>query len=992
MESSKTTEVLLQCVNCEAYFKSIDALSNHIKTVHTKTVKAPATQKKDIQKGGTLKTDIQKGGTQKRDISYMCIDCKKTFKTKLLLRAHRNTCAVKAGYDSIGQGSPEEIGDLQLGQSSEVKKRVSFVCAPCGERFYTRIRLNQHKLTCFVTGGDHVCDICDSSFQERNQLMTHLKTHNIPSSSTAQAGSSDMNKDGFEEVGTNETGVECRFCGKTFQKQYNMRRHVIDSCKSNPARVEWKQAIDAACGETAPACGGSKKLVCEKCSLEFVYRTNLVKHQNKCLNKSKCIHCKAYFDDNAQLSVHLKGCPNVPQTCIDCGGSVMRCKMPSHKNICKRKPSSSSVTGKKMVLIVNSDGDEEELLSDHSDGMYDDIDHKKVLVVHDENGVERIIDDETRGVEEEETPLLESIYQPRINDAGKKKSPSSSGINQPIGPGLKRKGTVVTMDMIRQSRDRKKSKKMSKKTKENVEKDKLEDSILPAQDGSVVVLDKPGRKEGDAPSPEELVRLQLDTLVKSLRLNLEDANVVDYPNFDIHEDVMEQIRYYYKLHWTTIMSHIYLSSLHSVYNMRFGENAHTISSLRSFLFNQLYARQRYVFRINTSPGFFLYSADFPREGSEYGVCSYFYPHFSNALYWEKPILITNYSDFAKFVSQVEEMDLGEFARRRRSDTKTTVLFCCQLSFSVTKVKPYVLGGETVPENVGCGLNLPPYISKRRSIISLTHRCVNKTIKSKKRLYTDNMCVWRCLVLALGLKLKCPTDIDAYATLYYRLYYGADADPIRYPGFPLSDLHKMERLFNININVFTLKIVDDEDTGDSREECEIIRESSGIYKRTMNCNLYKDHFSYIVNLPLFSRRYVCSKCRRLFGTFTAHKRHRQTDCSSVKNIYPGGVYSPPPTIFQQLEGCGIEIGAEIPRFFTNFLIFDLESWQTQGGLPPDTPSVIYETCHHLCSSAIVGTFGSYTKPKVFIVDSENGSEKVAMDTLQYMLSASSESYR
>ena len=131
---------------------------------------------------------------------------------------------------------------------------------------------------------------------------------------------------------------------------------------------------------------------------------------------------------------------------------------------------------------------------------------------------------------------------------------------------------------------------------------------------------------------------------------------------------------------------------------------------------------------------------------------------------------------------------------------------------------------------------------------------------------------------------------------------------------------------------------------------------------------------------------------MFHTFCTLKRHRRADCDAVKHVYPGGVYTPSPNIFELLAGCGVSIHPSIPRFYPHFMIFDLEALQTFGSLPLDTTSISYETHHQLCSGAVVANFPPYTVSKVFMIRKDFGSEQVAMALLEYMIEISDESYR
>ena len=499
----------------------------------------------------------------------------------------------------------------------------------------------------------------------------------------------------------------------------------------------------------------------------------------------------------------------------------------------------------------------------------------------------------------------------------------------------------------------------------------------------------------DAPvgttDPRSMVRIQLDTVTEAMRLNLEDASKPAPPVFDVHPDVMRQIVMYYEVRWPVIMTYIQFARLRSSYNIRLGDGACDLRSIRDFLFNQLYARQKYVFRINVSPGMFIYCPDLKQPGSEYGTVNYYYPSWKNFEYFDKPFTITDYSSFVKFVDALQSIDLLNFCKNARPSTKWQLLFCSQLQFDVTKIYPWPLGGVTSGP-VGCGLHLP-VILKRPCIVALTHRPQpNGALTPTCPMYKDHLCLFRCLVLCYKVDRLPLVSLDAHAHFYFTLYYKNSVSVTEYKGFPLEDLHHFERVFKVNVNVFTLKATVDPITGTPVNICEILRESTSVHTRTMNCNLYQNHFSFIKSLALYCRRYICEKCGKLFKTHQEHKEHKRTACDIVRNVYPGGPYIPTPSIFDLIESCGVSIPDCVPRFFPHYIIYDLESFLSKCNLPDDSTCVNFENRHVLCSGGVVANFKPFTEGRVFIVDNKTTSEQVARDILQYMLDISDESYR
>lgn len=70
--------------------------------------------------------------------------------------------------------------------------------------------------------------------------------------------------------------------------------------------------------------------------------------------------------------------------------------------------------------------------------------------------------------------------------------------------------------------------------------------------------------------------------------------------------------------------------------------------------------------------------------------------------------------------------------------------------------------------------------------------------------------------------------------------------------------------------------------------------------------FQDHLMFMKNINLTTRSMVCLKCGKLCKTFSRLERHEKT-CTDThtKDVFSGGVYNPPQTIWEGLEGHGLE---------------------------------------------------------------------------------------
>ena len=111
------------------------------------------------------------------------------------------------------------------------------------------------------------------------------------------------------------------------------------------------------------------------------------------------------------------------------------------------------------------------------------------------------------------------------------------------------------------------------------------------------------------------------------------------------------------------------------------------------------------------------------------------------------------------------------------------------------------------------------------------------------------------------------------------YCDAKGSSDHFAGVYLEDLAILEKLFEVNIQVFRLSentrddsddadAADDENKGDhdsitedSIIMAELIRRSVTRHGETMNVNLYRSHYSFITDLDMYCKAYRCSKCNK-----------------------------------------------------------------------------------------------------------------------------------
>ena len=174
-------------------------------------------------------------------------------------------------------------------------------------------------------------------------------------------------------------------------------------------------------------------------------------------------------------------------------------------------------------------------------------------------------------------------------------------------------------------------------------------------------------------------------------------------------------------------------------------------------------------------------------------------------YLDEPILITNAETFEKFLEQIKEPDLFNWAVSQRPNSDWICEMVTNVTFFVNKI---------LQHPICCvGIVLPPHIKRNKSIIGLE-------TDGNGRPYVDNMCLFRSLGLHLG------RDV----TTLYEEY--TDQPVWKFEGVVIGELHKVESVYEVNIVVYNLHA----------EPAQLIRRSLGKHDNTMFVNLYEAHFS------------------------------------------------------------------------------------------------------------------------------------------------------
>ncbi len=296
----------------------------------------------------------------------------------------------------------------------------------------------------------------------------------------------------------------------------------------------------------------------------------------------------------------------------------------------------------------------------------------------------------------------------------------------------------------------------------------------------------------------------------------------------------------------------------------------------------------------------------------------------------------------------------EFMKQQRPNSKWVVDLITIATFYVNKIQAHP---------IGCGVTLPTFIKKNKAIISLA---VNHG--DKGQLYTDNLCLFRCLACYMGVGDNKGRGLERVAKEMFRQWreqHPTNEGP--FEGVTLEELPDIELQFKVNINVFEL--VEEENADGSKQVvAQIVQRSHRTFDRTVNLNLYESHFSYIQDLSMYSKSYGCRKCGKLFHTLCKLTRHEKGCEVEVRRVYPGGVYHRTDGVFELLEDEGIHVPHQ-DRVIPFCAVFDFEAYLDQTNLPPSASKSSYTNRHVPLSVSVASNVPGYEDAKCFITDGD-----------------------
>lgn len=139
------------------------------------------------------------------------------------------------------------------------------------------------------------------------------------------------------------------------------------------------------------------------------------------------------------------------------------------------------------------------------------------------------------------------------------------------------------------------------------------------------------------------------------------------------------------------------------------------------------------------------------------------------------------------------------------------------------------------------------------------------------------------------------------------------------GVTLVDLPKLEALFQTNVEcVETQALVPK------------LRSSASL-KNTLSVLFFKNHFMYISDINIACHAFVCLRCIKLWNVYNQlHRNEKLWQGIVTKDVYTGGVYNIPQTIWEELSSLGITVD---PVYIYPYRVtFDYKRYFSDADLP------------------------------------------------------------
>ena len=423
-----------------------------------------------------------------------------------------------------------------------------------------------------------------------------------------------------------------------------------------------------------------------------------------------------------------------------------------------------------------------------------------------------------------------------------------------------------------------------------------------------------------------------------------------------NDELSAELRDFLAENWASVRTHVVHGPVQTRYNRRLTSlDTRDLHEPLRVLFDQ----QTTAFKINCSYGFVL------RE-KQSGRLRYY--HSSGnccGRLLEEPSLIANRDDFDRFLARITESDILQWAIAQRPNSDWVCEHVTNVTFFLNKI---------LQHPIGCvGIDLPDYVKNNKAIVGL------EKDHHRNAIYRDNLCLFRCLALHQGCDVR---RLEATVATLYAEY--TDMPVHDFAGVTLDDLIKVESKFETNVTVYKLV-----DTSEETTTAELVRRSECHYPDTMYLNVYETHYSYIKDIHKYCHSWRCRNCgESLWKSSWELHRHECTCEAGVNRMYKGGVYRPPPSIFQRLDDEGFAVIEDL-KYYPYRATFDFECYFSDERLPSDSDKLQWSARHVPLSVSVASNVTGHEDAQCYVTNGD--SDKLVEDMMAHLITLSDAAY-
>ena len=353
----------------------------------------------------------------------------------------------------------------------------------------------------------------------------------------------------------------------------------------------------------------------------------------------------------------------------------------------------------------------------------------------------------------------------------------------------------------------------------------------------------------------------------------------------------------------------------------------------------IYSQQKNTYKINLMVGVML---ERERDDGETEI-RYFRPA-ANVEVLNLPITVWNLWSLEEAIRTLQEIDINDFVRTFRPNSKYRVVFITQIQYMVYSTE----------QVLGARVTLPDFIKRKRSIVT-------RSADSRGREYSKDLCFFTALA---QFKKKHTGHASFFnvipeSTALLREWYeflcshehieeiGFESYKQNFKGVNIDLFPLLEDCFQVSINIYRL-------TADN--ECEVTFLSTRRFPQSLNLNIFQNHLNLIVDFQNYAKKFVCTICHKILKSTQALKRHGTSCMWKTRYIFPGGYYKFHTSLFEDLAEVGVYVPDNL-RYYEYFAVWDMEAMLEKVPNPGEG-KLQYTHLHHPISCSIASNVPGY----------------------------------